>query len=111
MMAAEGFDAQGLLLLAYPLHPPGQTDKLRDEHLPAIRMPVLCFNGTRDTFCDRDLMMQALTKVKARWTMHWIPDADHGFRVPKKTGRTDRDVLDEVRDVTHRWLDGIAAAR
>jgi uncharacterized protein len=104
MMAAASFDAKGLLLLAYPLHPPGQHDRLRDEHLPAIRMPVLCFNGTRDTFCDPGLMAAALKKVKTRWTMHWIEDADHGFHVPKKSGRTDADVLEEVAEATSAWL-------
>ena len=105
MMAAEGLDAKGLLLLAYPLHPPGQHDRLRDEHLPSIAMPVLCFNGTRDTFCDPDLMRAALKKVNTTWTMHWIADADHGFHVPKKSGRTDADVLKEVAVATSAWLD------
>src|SRR5579863_10395559 len=60
MLAAEGFDAKGLLLLAYPLHPAGQPGKLRDAHLPQIRMPVLCFNGTRDPLCTPALMRKAL---------------------------------------------------
>lgn len=104
MLAAEGFDADGLLLLAYPLHPPGQHDKLRDAHLPAITMPVLCFNGTRDDFCDRALMDEALRKVRTAWTMHWLEHADHSFHVPKKSGRTDADVMEEVRRVTDGWL-------
>ncbi len=104
MMAADGFDAAGLLLLAYPLHPPGQHDKLRDAHLPTITMPVLCFNGTRDTFCEPTMMMGVLKKVKTRWTMHWIEDADHGFHVPKKSGRSDGDVLEEVAEATSAWL-------
>ena len=105
MLAAEGFDAAGLLLLAYPLHPPGQQDKLRVEHLPAITVPVLCFNGTRDAFCTPSLMTNALRKVKTRWTMHWIEDADHGFRVPKRTGRTEGDVMAEIQAATKEWLD------
>ena len=104
MLAAEGFDADGLLLLAYPLHPPGQHDKLRVDHLPSITIPVLCFNGTRDSFCDPTLMKAALTRVKTRWTMHWIDSADHGFRVPKKTGRTEADVMKEIGDVTAEWV-------
>ena len=107
MLAADGFDADGLLLLAYPLHPPGQHDKLRVDHLPAITLPVLCFNGTRDTFCDPALMKAALKKVKTDWTMHWIQDADHGFHVPRKSGRTDADVLTEIRDVTAEWVDAL----
>src|SRR6202007_875090 len=63
MLAAEGFDAAGLLLLAYPLHPAGQPEKLRDAHLRKIRMPVLCFSGTRDPLCTRELMERALKTV------------------------------------------------
>jgi uncharacterized protein len=104
MLAAEGFDADGLLLLAYPLHPPKQPEKLRDAHLPAIAMPVLCFNGTRDEFCDPTLMKAALRKVKAPWTMHWVEGADHSFHVLKASGRNDAAVMDEVTAATRSWL-------
>ena len=104
MLAAEAFDADGLLLLAYPLHPPGQHDKLRVEHLPSITMPVLCVNGTRDAFCDPDLMKTALKKVRTRWTMHWVEDADHGFKVPKRTGRTGSDVMKDIAAATTDWI-------
>jgi predicted alpha/beta-hydrolase family hydrolase len=104
MMAAEGFDCDGLLLLAYPLHPPGHPEKLRDAHLPSITAPVLCFNGTRDPFITKDLMESVLKKVKTRWEMHWLEGADHSFHVPKSSGRTDAEVLNEVADTTQRWL-------
>ena len=104
MLAASGFDADGLLLLAYPLHPPNQFGKLRDTHLPQIAMPVLCLNGTRDEFCRRDLMVRTLTLVKPTWTMRWLDGADHSFHVLKSSGRTDADVMDEVRAATVQWL-------
>jgi len=107
MLAAEGGDCDGLILLAYPLHPPGQTSKLRDAHLPAIPVPVLCLNGTRDTFCERPLMDRVLERLGARWTMHWLEGADHSFRVLKSSGRTEGDVLDEVREAARHWLGGI----
>ena len=110
MLAATGFDADALLLLAYPLHPPNQFGKLRDTHLPQISMPVLCFNGTRDEFCRRDLMVRTLTLVKPVWTMHWLDGADHSFHVLKSSGRTDADVLDEVRASTTQWLDALPDA-
>jgi len=103
MLAAEGFDANGLLLLAYPLHPPGQPTKLRDEHLPRIRMPVICFNGTRDTFCTPELMKRVLTKMTAPWEMHWLEGADHGFHVLKSSGRTDADVVNEMAEASAQW--------
>ena len=108
MLAAEGFDADGLLLLAYPLHPAGQPEKLRDAHLPRITMPVLCINGTRDELCTPALMKRALETVTAPWTMHWLEGADHSFHVLKSSGRNDAAVLDETGDVAERWLDGLA---
>ena len=104
MLAAEGFTCDGLLLLAYPLHPAGKPEQLRDAHLSAIRVPVLCVNGTRDALCRRDLMETALKSVKTRWDMRWIDGADHGFHVLKSSGRTDSDVLDEIGDATQRWV-------
>jgi hypothetical protein len=109
MLAAHGFASDGLLLFAYPLHPPGQPEKLRDAHLPAITVPVLCFNGTRDEFCRRDLMADVLSRVTTRWDMHWIEGADHGFHVLRSSGRRDTDVLDEMGDVTGRWIAELSA--
>ncbi len=103
MLAADGFPCDGLLLLAYPLHPPGKPDQLRDAHLAQIKVPVLCFNGTRDSFCRRELMESVVGGLNG-WAMHWLDAADHGFHVPKKSGRSDSDVLSEIGDVTEAWL-------
>jgi len=111
MLAAEDYDCAGLLLLAYPLHPAGRPDQLRDAHLAAIRVPVLCINGTRDSMCTRDLMEQALQRVTTPWQMHWVEGADHGFHVPKRSGRTDAEVLHEVADVSAEWVAALSHAR
>ena len=103
MLAADGLACDGLLLFAYPLHPAGQPEKLRDAHLPQIRVPVLCFNGTRDALCRRDLMEKVLEKTRG-WTMHWLEDADHSFHVLKRSERTDEDVLAEVGEATAKWV-------
>ena len=107
MLAASGFTADGLLLLAYPLHPPGKLDQLRDGHLPLIQMPVLCFSGTRDEFCARALMEQALTKVAASWDMRWIDGADHSFHVLKSSGRSDAEVIAEIGRISGEWVAGL----
>ena len=107
MLAADGFECDGLLLLAYPLHPPGQPDKLRDAHLPAIKVPVICFNGTRDPFCTPSLMEEVLKRVTTKWEMHWVEGADHSFHVLKSSGKTDAQVLDEIADASRAWLQGI----
>jgi predicted alpha/beta-hydrolase family hydrolase len=107
MLSAEGFACDGLLLLAYPLHPDKQPEKLRDAHLPSIQAPVLCFNGTRDALCRRDLMEATLRRVGPSWTMHWLEGADHSFHVLKSSGRTDEQVVDEVAGATRGWLSGL----
>jgi hypothetical protein len=99
MLAADGFACDGLLLLAYPLHPAGKPEKLRDAHLPKIRVPVLCFNGTRDTLCRRDLMERALDGLP--WRMHWLEGAGHSFRVGD---------LKEIAAVSRSWLRSLAFA-
>lgn len=104
MLAAEGFACDGLVLLAYPLHAPGKTTQLRDAHLPRIGVPVLCFNGTRDTFCERPLMERVVAPLAPRWTMHWLEGADHSFHVLKSSGRKDADVLREIGDATANWV-------
>jgi predicted alpha/beta-hydrolase family hydrolase len=104
MLAADGFACDGLLMLAYPLHPPGQPEKLRDAHLPAIKVPVLCLNGTRDPFCTPELMETALKTVTTDWEMHWIEGADHSFHVPKSSGRTDAQVMEEIGGIAANWI-------
>lgn len=104
MLAADGFAADGLLLLAYPLHPAGKPEQLRDAHLARITMPVICFNGTRDALCTPDIMRRILATVKPSWEMHWLEGADHSFHVLKSSGRTDAEVLAEVGDASERWL-------
>ncbi|MEX2029783.1 MAG: alpha/beta family hydrolase [Anaerolineales bacterium] len=107
-LAADGFECDGLILLAYPLHPSGQPEKLRDAHLPRIHIPVLCFNGTRDSLCRRDLMEKTVGPLP-NWTQHWLEGADHGFHVLKSSGRTDADVLAETGEAVRGWAAGVAS--
>lgn len=109
MLAAQGYACDGLLLLAYPLHPAGQPTRLRDAHLADIRVPVCCFNGTRDTLCTRDLMERTLTAVGPHWEMHWLEGADHAFHVLKSSGRFDADVLEEIGRASEAWISRLRA--
>ena len=104
MLAAQGFACDALLLLAYPLHPAGKPEQLRDAHLARIKVPVLCLNGTRDNLCRRDLMDTVVAGLPDSWTMHWLEAADHGFHVPRTSGRTDGEVLNEIGEVSRGWL-------
>jgi uncharacterized protein len=109
MMVADGAACDGLLLLAYPLHPPGQPGKLRVEHLPRITVPVLCINGTRDPFCDLSLMERTMSTLGANWRMLWLTGADHSFHVLKSSGRSDADVLEEVSTTVVDWTGSLPA--
>ena len=107
MLAADGFPCDGLLLLAYPLHPAGKPEELRDAHLAKIEVPVLCLNGTRDALCRRDLMEGVVDRLTDGWTMHWLEGADHSFRVLKSSGRSDAEVLGEIAEACAAWASGL----
>jgi uncharacterized protein len=104
MLAAEGYACDGLLLLAYPLHPEGKPDKLRDAHLPDIQVSTLCLNGTRDALCRTDLMEAVLERVRPTFRMHWLEGADHSWHVLKSSGRSDPEILEEAGRVAEEWL-------
>lgn len=97
MLEAEGKTADGLILFGYPLHPPGQLDKLRDAHLPNIKTPTLQMNGTEDEFCNREQMDQVLARLDPNiWHLKWIEGADHSYSVKKSSGRTKKDAEIEI---------------
>ena len=101
--AQETSPFRGLILAGYPLHPAGQPEKLRNEHLGAITAPTLCCNGTRDELCLRELM-DPIAATLPRWTMHWLEGADHSLHVQKRSGRTDEEVLAEFGAAAAEWL-------
>jgi predicted alpha/beta-hydrolase family hydrolase len=105
-VAAAGAPVSGLVLLGYPLHPAGRPDELRADHLPALRAPMLFVEGTRDTLCELDRLRPILARLP-RATLHTIEGADHSFRLPRRAGRRDTDVWDEIVAVCSRWLAGL----
>jgi uncharacterized protein len=76
---------EGLVLLGYPLHPPGRPEQRRDKHLPDIRHPMLIVQGSRDTFGTPAELQPVLAALPAPATLHVVPGGDHSFNV----GRTD----------------------
>jgi predicted alpha/beta-hydrolase family hydrolase len=101
LVAADADDpvpALGLVLLGYPLHPPGRPDQLRVEHFPRLRMPVLFASGTRDSFGSPAELRQQVKAVKGRVSFHWIESGDHGFKPLKASGLTVESALAGVAD-------------
>jgi hypothetical protein len=105
-LAAAGTPVRGLLLLGYPLHPAGEPTRLRAEHLAQVTIPTLFVQGTRDALCDLGLLRPIVARMP-RATLHVIEGADHSFRVPRRTGRTDEEVWDEIATVSARWVAGL----
>ena len=99
-IVAQGFPATGLVFLAYPLHPPGKPERLRDEHLRKITAPMLFLQGTRDPFAKTDLLEKTIASLPNA-TLHPVDNGDHSHKVP---GRTTADVTKELVDATIDWL-------
>jgi hypothetical protein len=107
---ARGPIADAVTLFAYPLYPPADPTRRRDAHLPDIAVPALFCSGTRDAFGAPDDLRAACDLVPdAR--LHLLDGADHGFSVPKASGRTRNDVWEEAMDVTVKWLEELDSAR
>jgi hypothetical protein len=106
MVAARGEPVAGLVLLGYPLQPAGRPDVMRSEHLARLTSPVLFIQGSRDRLCNLDLLRGVLANMPAPVTLHVIEDGDHSFKVPKRTGKTERQVWDEIVAVVASWLIG-----
>lgn len=91
---AEGMEARALVLVSYPLHPPGRPERTRDEHFSAIGVPCLYVSGTRDAFASPDELKAATAAIPGPVTHAWIDGGDHGLR------RRD----EEVADAVGAWL-------
>jgi uncharacterized protein len=81
MAVAEGMEAAGLVYLGYPLHAPGKPEKLRDEHLYGLTLPMLFLQGTRDTFATPDLLEGVVARIGPSATLQWCEGGDHSFAV------------------------------
>jgi len=102
-LAAKGADVAGLVLLGYPLHPPGEPDKERSEHFAAIAQPALFLQGTRDEFGAIPELERALSRFGGRATLAAIEGADHGFDVLARSGRTREEVERELLERIDAW--------
>jgi uncharacterized protein len=97
-------DVAGLLLLGYPLHPPGRPEALRTKHLPAIRAPMLFVQGSRDAFGTPEELRPVIRKLKVPAELCIVEGGDHSWKVPKQAGRSQEQVFDFALDEVGRWL-------
>jgi len=97
----------GLVFFGFPLHAPGKPSATRAAHLEQVRLPMLFFQGTRDTLADLSLVRPLCAKLGPRATLHVVDTADHSFHVLKRSGTTDADVLRDLAATTASWADGL----
>lgn len=93
----------GLVFLGFPLHAPGRASDGRGSHLDDVTVPMLFLQGTRDALADLDLMRGVCTRLKKRATLHVVEGGDHSFKVPKRSGRTPDEVMNELADAVAGW--------
>jgi len=80
LAVAEGLASAGLVLISYPLHPPGRPEKLRTEHFPNLAVPCMFVSGTRDAFGTPDELTRATAAIPGPVTHRWVEGKDHGLR-------------------------------
>ncbi len=98
---------RGLVFLGFPLHAPGRPSADRGAHLGGIGLPMLFLQGTRDKLADLDLLGPVCAGLGAQARLHVIEGADHSFHLPKRSGRRDSDILDELARVVSLWASGL----
>lgn len=100
----------GLVLLGYPLHPPGNPAKRRDAHLPAVKRPMLVIQGSRDTFGTPEELHPVFDPLTPAATLHVIDGGDHSYKVAR-AGATGQAAIDsDVRQAAVDWMTAIMRA-
>jgi predicted alpha/beta-hydrolase family hydrolase len=103
---AEALGFAGLVFLGYPLHPPGRPHQLRVSHWPAVRVPALFVQGSRDTFGAPDELRAHLASWGAPTELLVVDDGDHSLKVRKgpAPGRSQHAVYAEVQERVVGWI-------
>lgn len=89
--------AAGLVLISYPLHPPGKAERLRVEHLPRLEVPCLFVHGTKDPFGSPEELQAWTATIPGPVTHEWIDGGRHDLRGAD----------DEVASRVERWVRGL----
>lgn len=100
---------RGLAFLGFPLHPPEAPSIQRAEHLFEIQVPMLFLQGTRDAFAQLQLLEPLVQRLGARATLKLFEEADHSFRVPARSGRSEGDVRAAMLQALADWADAVLA--
>jgi predicted alpha/beta-hydrolase family hydrolase len=95
----------GLVLLGYPLHPPGRPEQLRDAHLPGVKRPMLFVQGSRDTFGTPSELRPILASLVPLPTLHHVEGGEHSFTISGRDAKSRQAaVYAEIHDTIAEWI-------
>ncbi len=94
---------RGIVLLGFPLHRMGEFSTDRGLHLARVDVPLLFLQGTRDKLARLSLLEPLCRRLGDQVKLHVVEGADHSFRVPRSSGRSDDDILDELARTVSGW--------
>jgi hypothetical protein len=100
----------GLVLLGYPLHPPGRPNQLRDAHLKDVGRPMLIVQGERDTFGTPAELKPVLTALRPPPTLHVVTGGDHSLKITRSDEAAQAAVYDGVQHLIADWMRGVITA-
>jgi predicted alpha/beta-hydrolase family hydrolase len=95
---------RGLAFFGFPLHAAGKPSIDRADHLTEVHVPMLFLQGTNDKLAELQLLKPVVEKLKPRATLHLVEAADHSFHVPARSGRNDREAMNEILDALAAWV-------
>jgi len=99
---------RGLAFVGFPLHPARKPSAKRADHLAQVNIPMLFVQGDRDALAERKLLLPMVQRLGSRAVLQTIKGADHSFHVLARSGRTDRQALDEMLDGLALWITEVA---
>ncbi len=98
---------RGLAFLGFPLHPAGKPSTSRAAHLSELKIPMLFLQGTRDGLAEMSLLEPVVKGLGGLASLHVVKEADHSFHVMARSGRNNREVMNEVLDALSAWVGGL----
>jgi hypothetical protein len=98
---------RGIIFFGFPLHAAGKTGSERADHLMQVDLPLLFVSGTRDTLAGLDLLRPVVKKLGSRAQLHIVDEADHSFKLLKRSERTEDGVYAEIAGAVSGWVDNL----
>jgi uncharacterized protein len=101
----------GLAFFGFPLHAAGKPSTDRADHLADVQIPMLFLQGSNDKLAEVSLLKPVVDGLGARARLHLVEGADHSFHVPARSGRNDREVMEDILEAFVGWSESIEARR